>query len=186
MISCLAVPCYAGGVLMMGCGVPTAAGCSGSYGNQSATNANPYGPGTTNEMLIKVTGACNGALASITPTFNDLDPATANWRASVVIRADLAGEPGDLISSAVVTGSSITSPTQRQTAITANTGATTYWIGIYAESNVTLEYSATTGGTTRVAYNCAAAYTAPPATFGTGCSIDHDEDAFAFKVFATH
>jgi hypothetical protein len=184
---CLATPCRAGMVTMLCGGTPVAAaGCSGSYGNQSATNAGLFGTGTTNEILIKVTGACNGAIASITPTFNDLIPDSADNRASVVIRADSGGAPGALIASAVVTGASISSPTARTTTITANTGATTYWIGVYAEQWVTLEHSGTTGGTTAVAYNCSAAYNAPPATFGSGCSIDHDEDAYQFKVYVTH
>jgi hypothetical protein len=64
------------------------------------------------------------------------------------------------------------------------TGATTFWVGIYAEAAANFAYQATTGGTARWRYNLGA-FGTPPSTF-TGGSLDGDYNAYNFEAYVTY
>jgi hypothetical protein len=160
-------------------------GCSGTYGN-TTDSATGIGEGSSQIMVKKITGACNGTIASITGRMTYFSATDVNYRYSFVIYSDSGGEPSTLLGHVHGTAAMNNGPADQLEAIAVATGATTFWIGASAEGVVGFTYTATTGGTSRWLYNCASAWDAPPATWGTGCTNDTDYINYNIEFAVTY
>lgn len=161
------------------------AGCTGDYGNTATTDTGIMGEGSVQCFAKQITGACNATSASMTLRLQ-YHGVTTGFHYSFCIWSDSAGEPGTLLAHVDGTHTSDVIAAVTET-ITQATGATTFWIGIYAEASVGWAYSSTTGGTARSRYNCTNAWNSPPTSWGgTGSGTeDSDYNAYNFEGYIT-